>query len=280
MTDLLTAPAARPFPLVRPRVARRAVIDVDVVIVGYRSRDLVMACLDSLPAAADGAVVSVTVVDNGSGDGTYEDVAARGDGTRVIDMEFDTGFATAANAGMARGRGRYILILDQDTIMTPGSLRSLVEFADRHPDGGAFAPRLLDGQGSPSTPDAGDEPAFEIDWVPARAMLVPRAVHAATAGFDEGYLDFWGDRDWSRRIKNAGYSLYCVSTATAICQDPSPADRSQQLAAIRSYHAGAYRYWLQHEAPPRWHPAHWVQAFLLAARGQLALLTSKAPPTA
>ena len=85
-------------------------------------------------------MVSVTVVDNGSDDGTVEAVRARRDGTRVIDMGLNTGFAVANNAGMARGTGRYVLMLNPDTVVGPGALRTLVEFADRHRDAGVVAP--------------------------------------------------------------------------------------------------------------------------------------------
>ena len=246
MTDLLTAPLARPVPLVRPRVARRAVIDVDVVIVGYHSRDLVLACLDSLAAAADGAVLSVTVVDNGSNDGTVEAVAARGDGTRVIDMGENTGFAVANNAGMARGTGRYVLVLNPDTVVGHGALRTLVEFADRHRGAGVVAPRLLNADGTPQltgrafpTAAAGifGRRSLLTRWFPnnrwSRKFLAERerrrrrpavrgrlgvrrrdagAAHGACGdgGFDEGFFLFWEDADWCRRIKDAGYSVWCV----------------------------------------------------------------------
>jgi N-acetylglucosaminyl-diphospho-decaprenol L-rhamnosyltransferase len=237
----------------RPAVARRAVVDVDVVVVAHRGRDRVLACLDSLAAAADGAVLSVTVVDNGSNDGTGEAVAARGDDTRVLDMGFDAGSATAANAGMARGRGRYIVILEADTIMSPGSVRTLVEFADRHPEAGVVAPRLLGNVPAPPS-DAPDESAMELDWVSGRALLVPRVVHAVTAGFDESYFSSWADRDWCRRIRAAGYSVWCVPSAVAVYHDPPPPTGAERRAMLRTYYAGAYRYWRQHGAPRRWQP--------------------------
>lgn len=264
----------------RPTVARRAVLDVDVVLVSRCGRDRVLACLNSLAVGVDGAVQSVTVVDNGSNDGTCEAVASRGDGTRVLDMGFDAGMATAANAGMARGRGKYILILDQDTSLAPGSVRSLVEFADRHPHVGAVAPRLLTGEAPPSASGASDQPEFEVDWVPAQAMLVPRAVHAATAGFDESYFSSWADRDWCRRIKAAGYSVWCLPSATAVHQDPPPpTDRSERRAMARSFYAGAYRYCLQYNGRSRWHPWRWTQVLPLAVRGRLAVSAMRPPPT-
>jgi N-acetylglucosaminyl-diphospho-decaprenol L-rhamnosyltransferase len=315
MTDLLAAPVARPTLLLRPRVARRAVIDVDVVIVGYHSRDLVMACLDSLPAAADGAVVSATVVDNGSNDGTVEAVKARGDGTRVIDMGSNTGFAVANNAGMARGTGRYVLVLNPDTVVSPGALRTLVEFADRHRGAGVVAPRLLNADGTRQltgrafpTPAAGlfgrrslltrwfpnnrwsraflaerehveDGRPFEVDWVSGAAMLVPRSVHAETAGFDEDFFLYWEDTDWCRRIKDAGYSVWCVPAATVVHDEGGTRNHAWSARLIRAFHRGAYRYWAKHHAPQWWHPLRWTAAVLLSVRAAALILASYLRPT-
>lgn len=257
-----------------PAVARRAVIDVDVVVVSHNGRDQVLACLDSLAAAADGAVLSVTVVDNGSDDGLPEAVAARQDGTRVITMGLDTGLATGANAGMARGCGRYVLVLDPKTVVAPGSLRTLVEFADRHPSAGVVAPRLFRGNGR-TAPGQPKQPAYEVAWVPGTAMLVPRVVHAATAGFDEDFFSFWADIEWCRRIRAAGYSVWCLPTASVRHDEGAGGDAQGDLATVRDYHDGAYRYWLKHDAPAAWHPGYWASAATLKTRALSAELRGR-----
>ena len=127
---------------------------IDVVIVGYHSRELVLQCLQTLPAAADGLPVSVCVVDNGSNDGT---VAAVGSWARahpdipthVLDLGANTGFAHASNVGMAHGRAPYLLTLNPDTAAEPMALRRLVEFAETQPSLGVVAPALRNADGSP-----------------------------------------------------------------------------------------------------------------------------------
>ena len=59
----------------------------------------------------------------------------------------------------------------------------------------------------------GSEP-FEIDWVSGAALLVPRAVAEDAGLLDEGYFLFWEDADWCKRIKDAGYEVWCVPAAT------------------------------------------------------------------
>ena len=200
--------------------------DVEVGVVGYHSRDLVLACLDSLAEAAAGLRVTVTVADNGSADGTVEAVRARSDGARALDLGENLGFARANNAAIAAGEGRHVFVLNPDTVVARGALATLVRFADAHPGAGVVAPRLLNADGTAQltarrfpTPAAavfgrrsplsrwfprnrwsraflveadrlGDEP-FTVDWVSGAAMLVPRAVVEEVGGFDEDFFLFW-----------------------------------------------------------------------------------------
>ena len=112
----------------------------------------------------------------------------------------------------------------------------------------------------------GDARPFEVDWVSGAAMLVPRYVHAETAGFDEDFFLFWEDADWCRRIKNAGYAVWCVPAATVVHDEGGTRDHGWSVPMIRWFHAGAYRYWTKHHAPQWWHPLRWVAAVLLGAR--------------
>ena len=124
---------------------RSAVADVDVVIVGYHSRDLVTACLDSLADDAELVSMTMTVVDNGSADGTVEAVAGRGDGADVLDMGRNPGFATANNRGIAPGLRPATCWCSIPTPSSPpGQYATLVDFADAHPAAGVVAPRLLE----------------------------------------------------------------------------------------------------------------------------------------
>ena len=106
--------------------------DLDVVVVGFHSRDLVLRCLDSVPAAAAGLSCAITVVDNGSGDGTVAAVEAWAADRPWLevtakDLGANTGFAHAANARMAHGHAAYVALLNPDTVADPGSLTRLVE---------------------------------------------------------------------------------------------------------------------------------------------------------
>lgn len=279
-----------------------AAADLDVVIVNYRSRDLVLTCLESLPAGGQDLALTQTVVDNSSSD-LLAALTERSDGTRWVDMGRNAGFAAANNRGMALGHGRHVLILNPDTVVTPGALRTLVEFADSHLRTGVVAPRLiypdgraqltarafptaaaaLFGRRSPLTRwfprnpwsrryliegerGPGDTEPFRVDWVSGAAMLVPRRVLNQVGGFDEDFFLFWEDADWCRRISDAGFEVWCVPTATVVHVEGGTRGARWSTSAIRNFHDGAYRYWRKHHAPQAWNPMRWAAALLLSMR--------------
>lgn len=297
-----SAAAAAP----RGRGAPPAVTDVHVVIVSYRCRDLVVRTLESLAEASTGVTVSVTVVDNDSGDGTVEALRRRFPDVDVVDSGWNSGFARASNDGITRGNGRYVLLLNPDTVVTRDALGVLVSFADSRPAAGVVAPRLRNPDGSdqrtarsfptaaaavwgrrspltrlfPGNPwsasylatrrAATSEP-FRVDWVSGAAMLVRRAVVEQVGVLDDAFFLFWEDADWCRRIADAGLEVWCVPAAEVVHDEGGSRGHGWSPRTIRWFHQGAYRYWVKHHAPSPWNPARWAAAALLTARA--AVLT-------
>ena len=126
--------------------------DLSVVIVSFHTRDLLAACLGSLPAAADGLDCEAIVVDNDSRDGSVEMVRRGFPDAVLIEAGRNIGFARATNLGLARARGRVVCWLNPDCVATPGSLTALVRYLDGEPRVGAVGPRLVypDGRVQPS----------------------------------------------------------------------------------------------------------------------------------
>jgi N-acetylglucosaminyl-diphospho-decaprenol L-rhamnosyltransferase len=281
-------------------------VEVDVVIVAYHSRELVLACVDSLAASGDAVTLNVIVVDNGSDDGIVDAIGARSDDVRALQMGGNAGFSRANNHGIASGRADYVLILNPDTVVTGGAVEILTRFMADHPGAGVVAPRLINPDGADQqtarmfpTPAAailgrrspltrmfpnnrwsarylvgrdhpGDTP-FEIDWVSGAAMMVPRRIIDEVGGFDEGFFLFWEDADWCRRIKASGYSVWCVPAARITHDEGGTRGHAWPPLAIRSFHAGAYRYWRKHHAPQLWNPLRWIGGFLLVCRASVLL---------
>jgi hypothetical protein len=140
-------------------------MDLGIVIVNWNVRDLLAACLDSVyvDLAQSGLSGSVVVVDNGSTDGSVEMLRANFPRTALIQAE-NRGMGAGNNLGLrALGFGDKpsaitrsdqrsapfaVLILNPDTVVKPGTLRTLVSFLRDHPRAGFAAPKLLNGDGT------------------------------------------------------------------------------------------------------------------------------------
>jgi len=120
-------------------------MDISVIIVSWRVRELLRKCLQSIDTelTASGLAGEVIVVDNNSGDGSVEMMRTDFPNTKVIANDFNAGFAGANNQGTALASGNFLLILNPDTELQPGSLRALLDCHQRHPEAGAIGPKLL-----------------------------------------------------------------------------------------------------------------------------------------
>jgi GT2 family glycosyltransferase len=152
MVDQETAPATAPRGQDRSRSAgparplgRR---DLSVAIVHYETPAELTCCLASLRAASGGLDTEVFVVDNASSSFRPELVTSTIAGALVIQNSHNVGFARAANQALRHATGRYLLLLNPDTVLAPDSLKAMVGYMDRHPDVGCATPRMVRPDGS------------------------------------------------------------------------------------------------------------------------------------
>jgi GT2 family glycosyltransferase len=120
---------------------------VSVCIVNWNCRALLHACLKSLRPALQKVRLEVIVVDNASTDGAAAMVARCFHRVVLIRNRTNVGFARANNQAARRARGRYLFFLNNDTVVPPGALRRLLDFARQNPEAGLVGPRLRNGQG-------------------------------------------------------------------------------------------------------------------------------------
>ena len=121
--------------------------DLSVVIITYESRALIEQCVGSVRAATHKVSYEIVVVENGSSDGTAEWLRSQPD-IRAIFNASNRGVAPARNQGLAAAKGRYLMILDADTVVADGALDTLVARMDARPDAGLGAPKLTDADGA------------------------------------------------------------------------------------------------------------------------------------
>jgi GT2 family glycosyltransferase len=169
------APHSTTPPLLAPPDA--PTVDISVVIVNYNVREFLEQALESVERASAGLAVETFVVDNDSADGSVAMVRERFPAVRVIANDANVGFARANNQAIREARGRYLLILNPDTLLQENTLQALVGFMDRHPEAGAAGCRILnpDGTFAPESRRAFPTPAVAFYRLSGLSRLFPRS---------------------------------------------------------------------------------------------------------
>ncbi len=265
--------------------------DLTLVIVSWNVCELLRRCLQSI-LATEGDV-EIVVVDNASTDGSPEMVQEAFPQVRLIANEENRGFTAANNQGLALAQGRALMLLNPDTEVVEDALATMVEYLDAHPKVGALGPRLLfpDGRQQPSrrrfptfatalvestviqewwadnrilrryymadTPDDAIQP---VDWVVGACLLVRREAYEQVGGLDEGFFMYSEELDWCKRIKDAGWEVVYLPTATVIHHEGKSSEQVVPARHIR-FQTSKVRYFRKHHGSLQAEALRW---FLLA----------------
>jgi N-acetylglucosaminyl-diphospho-decaprenol L-rhamnosyltransferase len=255
---------------------------VDVVIVAYRSRNLLRECLTSLRAYPSTTDTRVTVVDNASGDGTDEMVLAEFPEVTLVPMSENVGFAAANNVAIRQGSACYVLVLNPDTRMTPTALDRMVDLMESNPSIGIAGCRLERDNGtfdhaarrSFPTPLGAlghftaigrrrHSPALlaqyravsvergPVDAVNGAFMLIRRRALEKVGLFDEGYWLYMEDLDLCYRFAQAGWVTWYEPDVTVIHVKAGSSGRFRTLRVNYAFHYGMFRFYRKNYAPTR-----------------------------
>ena len=136
-------PAPKPF----------SPVDVSIIVVSYNTRAMTEAALSSILAETRTTSYEVIVVDNASSDGSAEMIAAHPLQPRLIPLRDNVGFARANNLAAREARGRFLLLLNPDTLVLDCAIDRLVAFARRRPEARIWGGRTLfaDGRLNPAS---------------------------------------------------------------------------------------------------------------------------------
>lgn len=197
---------------------------VSIVIPVHNGIAVTARCLASIAICGSASSFEVIVVDDRSTDGTA-DFLAQIANIVVITNQTNVGYLKSCNAGLARARGTYTVLLNNDTLVCEGWLDALVETAARHPKPTAVGAKLIypDGalqeagsiiwsDGSGWNYGRGDDPAAfpyefvrEVDYCSAACLLVPTDLFRQLHGFDEQFSPaYYEDTDLAFAIRAAG----------------------------------------------------------------------------
>lgn len=219
---------------------------LSVVVLSWNTRALTLACLRALYAETPRYRREVIVVDNGSGDGSADAIAAEFPQVRIIRNPENRLYATGNNQGVFAATGEFVCTLNSDTEVRPGALDQLVDFLRTHEAHGAVAPRLVDPDGSVQRacqrfPTLLSALCFDSwwgkwwpgSWVQRRYLMldfdhmrsrdVPqppgacfcmrRAEYVELGGLDEELSLFFNDVDLSLRLWRKGRRVHYLADA-------------------------------------------------------------------
>src|SRR5436190_4741742 len=125
---------------------------LSIVIICWNDRKVIFDCLESIYRETSRLEFEVIVSDNGSSDDSLAEIRKRFPQVRIVENGANIGFARGNNAGIRVATGEYVLILNPDTIIRDRALEKLLDFAERHPEAGAFGCRVLNPDGSFQNP--------------------------------------------------------------------------------------------------------------------------------
>lgn len=219
------------------------VTDLSIVLVCWNNKEYLLPCLRSLYSTLMYSSFDVMVVDNGSTDGTIQALENEFPQVRVICNTENVGLARASNQGILETDGRYVLLLNNDTLVNGCALDAMVEFLDTHPDAGAVGGELLNPDGTfqsgyasfssltqefliatglgerlwsgyPSHGRANQ--VKRVDWLSSACLMVRRVALEQVGLLDEQYFVYGDETDLQFRLKQAGWQVYYLPRAPII----------------------------------------------------------------
>lgn len=118
-------------------------MDVSIIIIAWNVRNLLQSCLESIYKETKGIKFEVIYVDNASTDGSLDMVTEKFPQVKIIKNHENKGFTTTNNQGIEIADGRYILLLNSDTIVIDNAIAKTVRFADKHPEAAIVGCKIL-----------------------------------------------------------------------------------------------------------------------------------------
>jgi hypothetical protein len=213
--------------------------DLTLSIISTDNLKLLLPCLRSVFQNTHAIDLEVYVVDNASQEDLVGAVQQEFPQVTIIRNEQKLGFSTNNNLVLERGKGRYLMLLNDDTLVLDGALNRMVAFMESHPEAGVVGSALLN-------PDHSSQPSFalfprplveaiwpstnwshyliqhkdrpfEADSVCGAALLVRREVLEQVGPLDTDFDPIYSEEvEWCYRIKKTGWKIYSLPDANII----------------------------------------------------------------
>ena len=271
-------------------------------MVNTNGRELLLDCLGAIERTHPAGVPhELLVLDNASTDGSAEAVRERLPKARLFALERRAGKADNDSLLLREARGRYCLLLNEDSALREGATRALLDALETDPGAAVAGAQLLRGDGRPTAcawrlPDipwalaatvfahdrvavqSGGSSVREVGWVQSSAALVRRAAAESVGWLDGDFFVYSDETDFCKRLGDAGWRVLFVPEARAVHHDQLGTDRAAMTRRIVEFHRNRDLYFRKHGLRVTrlvWKVC-WVWAYLVRA-GAASVLPGRDP---
>ncbi|MDH3268309.1 MAG: glycosyltransferase family 2 protein, partial [Ignavibacteria bacterium] len=217
-------------------------MDLSIIIVNYNVKEFLQNLLNSIEKASSNILKEIIVVDNASDDGSVEVIKEKFSSVKLIENKINVGFGRANNQGLAFAKGKYILFINPDCIISEDTLDKMISFFENHSDCALAGCKILNSDGTLQlacrrsfpgpwtsfTKVTGlsnifsnnrifarynltyldENKTYEVDAVSGSFMMIRKEVYEKTGGFDEQFFMYGEDLDLCYRVQKNGYKVY------------------------------------------------------------------------
>lgn len=270
-------------------------------VVNTNGRDYLLACLAAIERThPEGVEHEILVLDNASDDGSAAAVRELGGEIRLIERQRRTGKAENDSTLLREAKGRYCLLLNEDSELKQGAATALIAALDADPQAALAGPRLLDSDENP-VPCAWRFPSVrvavagafflhrrftvqstgwetrQVEWVQSSALLVRRRAAERVDYLDTSFFVYYDECDFAKRLADAGWRALFVPEALAVHHDQLSTDLAAGLPRIVEFHRNRDLYMRLHHGPRTARAVRWLTAWSYAVRALAALFIPKQP---
>ncbi|MCH8011196.1 MAG: glycosyltransferase family 2 protein [Candidatus Marinimicrobia bacterium] len=247
-------------------------MDVSIVIVNYNTHDVLRECLRSIFNYTQNISYEVIVIDNASNDRTVSMLRYELYGQlKLIENSRNVGFTIASNQGIDEAEGRYVCIINPDTLFHDNAVGQLVRFMDSHSEVGVCGPKLLYPDGSLQL-SCGKSPSVwttfcelyslsrispylfggyryswwnhnsirDVHWVSGACLMIRRETARAVGGFDENMFMYEEDVDLCLRVKKRGQRVVYNPNVRIIHIGARSSRKHRAIAVLAGYNSKLY----------------------------------------
>jgi N-acetylglucosaminyl-diphospho-decaprenol L-rhamnosyltransferase len=254
-------------------------MELSYCVVNTNGRELLLTCLEAIGRThPSGIEHEIMVLDNASDDGSAEAVARRFPEVLVIARDRRAGLAVNNSLLLREARGRFCLLLNEDSEILDGAAEALLDALKADPEAAAAGAQLLDPDGNPipcawrlpglgtaaaqalflhrrlvtqdSGTHRGDGGVREVGWVQSAAMLVRRQAAEEVGYLDPDFFVYSEEVDFQKRLRDAGWRILHVPGAKAIHHEQLATDRSTGARRVVQFHRGRAMYMRKHHSRP------------------------------